>query len=79
MFVQESLAILKLTKTIDLHIHSASYINSEGVGFCLHLAITISLLREIFHLAFPISVHLVLNLNVGMIVAMFSVFPYIQC
>jgi len=28
---------------------------------------------------FPISVHLVLTRNAGMIVAMFSLFPYIQC
>jgi len=64
---------------MDLLIHGASYFISGGMGFCLRLAVTISLLRDIFHLAFPISLHLVLNLNVGMIVAMFSLFTYIQC
>jgi len=48
-----------------------------GVEFCLRLAITISLLREILQLAFPISLHLVQTLNVGMIVAMFFLYPYI--
>jgi len=64
---------------MGLLFYSASYFNFGGVQFCLRLAITISLLREILHLALPISLHLVLTLNAGMIVAMFFLFPYIQC
>ena len=64
---------------MGLLIYSPSCFNLGGVEFCLRLAITISFLMEILHLAFPMSLHLVLTLNVGMIVAMFFLFPYIQC
>jgi len=71
------LDILNLTKT--LLIYGVSYFKSGAMEFYLCLAITISLLMESVHFAFPICLHLVLNLNAGMIVAMFSLFPYIQC
>jgi len=33
--------------------------------------------KESLRLAFPISLHLVLNLNVGKVFALFTLFPYI--
>jgi len=56
-------------------ISSASYFNFGGLEFCLRLAIPISLQREILRLVFPISLRLVLNQNVGIIVAFLSLFP----
>ena len=62
---------------METNAYSASYFNLGGVEFCLRLAIIISLLREILHLAFPISINLVLNLNVRKVFAMPSLFPHI--
>jgi len=57
------LGILKFNKNYSL-IYSASYFNSGDVEICLRLA-------------FPISLHLVLALNVGKVFALLSLFPYI--